>query len=358
MNTKERLSYLYQIAFIPILVVVFFLMLYAGVKFLLPFLLAWIIAFVSEPLTKWLIRKGVKRYLASAASLIFFYSITLSLLGWGLLIVAKELIDLGKKLPQTVALADQIALGVLAAAKHYSTKVPDVIAPYILQVSDQVGRIVMQLAEKTGKQILSMVTSLPVLAIIIVFTILASYFILRDKDAISAWMLSFFSDNNQSKIKQIGTEILSSTVKYLKAQFILMGITFVVSLAGLLLAGMPYALTASICIALVDIIPVLGPGVILIPWALFFFITGDMPHGSYLLIIYAILFLARQFLQPKILAETMELPALPLLVSIYVGMIFFGVPGLILAPFVLVVYEAIHKVQKEKKFVVSLDKNK
>ena len=130
---------------------------------------------------------------------------------------------------------------------------------------------------------------------------------------------------------------------YVRAQFIMISITGVVVTIGLLIIGVNYAITIGLLIGLVDLLPYLGVGAAMIPWIMYTFIYGDVSLGIGLSILYGVILIARQTIEPKVLASSVGLEALPTLIALFVGLKLFGVLGLIIGPVSLVILTAIHK---------------
>ncbi|MBQ9151486.1 MAG: AI-2E family transporter, partial [Clostridia bacterium] len=111
-------------------------------------------------------------------------------------------------------------------------------------------------------------------------------------------------------------------------------LTFCLSFIGLALLRVPYAFILALLLAVVDLLPLLGTGIILIPWALVCLLLGQVKLGIGLLVLYAVATLVRQILEPKLIGDGLGLHPLVSLLSMYAGLRLFGVWGMILAPLV------------------------
>ena len=111
--------------------------------------------------------------------------------------------------------------------------------------------------------------------------------------------------------------------------------TFVILLAGFTWMGLEYALLAAVFTALVDALPVLGTGTVLVPWALGRLLLGDTGQALALLALYAVGMLVHTLLEPRLLAGQVDLPPITALLAMYLGFHFMGVGGMILLPIVL-----------------------
>ena len=119
---------------------------------------------------------------------------------------------------------------------------------------------------------------------------------------------------------------------WLKAQAKLMGITFAILLAGFLLLRIPYGILWAAVVAVVDAVPILGTGTILLPWALVCLLQGKQLLAIGLLVIYGCTFVTRTALEPRLIGRSLNLDPLLTLVFLYVGFRFWGFLGLVLTP--------------------------
>ena len=123
---------------------------------------------------------------------------------------------------------------------------------------------------------------------------------------------------------------------WLKAQGLLMLITFGELAAGFLVLRVDLALLLAAVVALVDALPVFGTGTVLLPWAVFAFLGGDRWLALGLLILYGVITLVRNVLEPRLVGEKLGLHPLLALAAMYVGFQAFGVAGMILVPLLAV----------------------
>ena len=119
---------------------------------------------------------------------------------------------------------------------------------------------------------------------------------------------------------------------WLKAQAKLVGITFAILLVGFLLLRVPYGILWAAVVAVVDAVPILGTGTILVPWALVSLLQGKQLTAIGLLAIYGCTFVTRTALEPRIIGRSLNLDPLLTLIFLYIGFHFWGFLGLILTP--------------------------
>ena len=134
---------------------------------------------------------------------------------------------------------------------------------------------------------------------------------------------------------------------WLLAQAKLVAISFALLLAGLTLLRIPYAFVWSVAIAFVDLLPVLGTGTVLLPWALILFLQSDVGRGVGILGLYAVIALTRSLLEPRLVGKELGLDPLVTLMALYAGYRLWGFPGLILAPVLAVAAQQLLSARQE-----------
>lgn len=203
-----------------------------------------------------------------------------------------------------------------------------------------VGGNLASLMESVGQGITNGFTSfigaLPITFTVIIFSILGIYFISKDSKKYARvyreHVPTIFREKTWNVLKDLKRKIFG----FLKSQIILMMLTLLVSLIGLLILRVDQALTLAVITGFLDLIPYVGPGLIVIPWSIYSFFTGNLFMGIGLLILYASTVIARQIAEPKVLSSSMKLNPLAILVSLFAGLQLFGVAGLVIGPISLV----------------------
>ncbi len=124
---------------------------------------------------------------------------------------------------------------------------------------------------------------------------------------------------------------------FFRTQLLIMALTCVLCGTGLYLLGNSYAVLLGVLIGLLDALPVFGTGTVLIPWALLSLLLGNWPYAIGLTVIYALCYFLREVMEAKLMGGHMGIPPLEMLMSIYIGLLLFGVAGFILGPFAFMV---------------------
>jgi len=128
-----------------------------------------------------------------------------------------------------------------------------------------------------------------------------------------------------------------------------MSITFVLASVGLLILGKDYAILTALGIAMLDALPIFGPAMIFVPWAITMIIIGKFKYGVSLLILYLVLTLTRQLLEPKIVSSQIGVYPLLTLMSIYIGVKTLGIAGIFIGPFTVVLLQTIYDQYSSKR---------
>lgn len=135
---------------------------------------------------------------------------------------------------------------------------------------------------------------------------------------------------------------------YIKAQIKLMIITFLILSIGLYFIGIDKFILKAFGIAIVDIFPVLGSGIVMIPWAISFFVRNSINTGVYLILLYISLVIIRQIIEPKILGDSIGLRPIYTLAATILGSLFLGPFGVILGPIVAIILNSIYTIKKRE----------
>lgn len=178
----------------------------------------------------------------------------------------------------------------------------------------------------------SLLTKIPDLALFLLTAVLSSFMLSAKLPELAKFWQSRASQGWQHRLTTVGKTLKQTLGAWLLAQLKLMTITALILTAGFLILQVDYALLFGLGIALIDALPVLGSGIILIPWSLVQFVQGNTFLGTGLLLLYGTAALTRTALEPRMLGKQMGLDPLLTLVTIYAGYHFLGVLGMILFP--------------------------
>ncbi len=200
------------------------------------------------------------------------------------------------------------------------------------------------------------VASLPGIFITAGVVILSLFYFSKDYDKICAYLKGMLPTGIRERMSDVKKDVLSVCVKYFKSYFILLMLTFIELFVGLLILKVKNAFILAALISIVDVLPVLGVGTVLIPWAVIMFISGNTPLAMGLLILYVAVYFLRQVEEPRIMGKQMNVHPLFALFTMYAGLKLGGIGGMIIGPFIAFVIKTLYDSFKNKK-VIENEKN-
>ena len=330
----ERLCYLTVVIIGGALILFLFFRHVFGV--ILPFLIAWAMAFATRPVAEAVAkgRERVKRVLRAILALLF------SLLVIGVIflicfVLCSELWRLLSGLGEGDALRDffEKLLGGGLFGGIFDTLGE--------RVADVFYELLISLATRLGSIVTSWVGAVPKILLFIVITVISSVYFALDLERVNATVKKILPKAVSAWLSDLRRGAFRTGVRYLRSYLILMMLTFIIMLVGLMLLGRPYAVLLAFVIAIADVLPVIGVGSILIPWGIYEIAFGTSGVGIGLIILMVVYELLRQFLEPKIIGKSLGVHPLLTLVTLYVGYSLFGFVGLLLVPVVSVVANVI-----------------
>lgn len=165
----------------------------------------------------------------------------------------------------------------------------------------------------------------------LVVMLFAAYMFSLEREKLIAWYEKCIPGFVKHKINVFMKNSVGVLVSYCLAQLKIMIVIIAILWIGFFIAGIGHSFIYSVLVGIVDIFPILGTGTVIIPWAIFKLIIGDIKTAVILLIIYAICLVLKQVLQPKMMGDSMGISALTTIFLIYVGLKFGGLGGMLLA---------------------------
>lgn len=181
------------------------------------------------------------------------------------------------------------------------------------------------------------VTAAPSLLLSSVVALVASCYIAKDFDGLAKFLKSITSEQIYKRFLRIKLIFKESIFKILKGYVILLVITYFELWAGLAILKISNAYVWAFLIAIIDFLPVLGTGIVMIPWAVYCAISGNVALSVGLAVLYIIMVIIRNFIEPKIVSQQIGINPLFTLFSMYLGLKLFGGAGLVIFPLIFIV---------------------
>ncbi|TGE31212.1 sporulation integral membrane protein YtvI [Desulfosporosinus sp. Sb-LF] len=310
---------------------------------LLPFAIALILAFLLEPLVVRLMR-GIRIRRPYAAVLTLLLAIAILSL-FIFLIVARlytELSELAITLPNYSYLIDFVTRQV-DSIERFVTVNPQ-IQSTLFSSTESLARTLQEWAKSGSVFLLGVLTALPGIFIVMIVSLVATLLMSSSYPDIKRFISNLFPRRFYVSAQAISEDLGAAVVGYLRAQAILVSVTALSTIGGLLLIGNRYAVTLGVLAGILDVVPIVGTGILFGPWILGLFIMGSFGEAMKLLLMWVVTVTVRQFLEPKIMSQGIGLHPLPTLISMYVGLQLLGVAGIIIGPGLVISYEALRKI--------------
>ena len=344
---QREKAFLIKAAYWAAILAVSWLVLRYALVWLLPFLLALGFAALMEPVIALARRKlRLKRgFLAAVFTLaLLALVITLGAVLVGQLI--RQATDLMERLPELLAGLPVLADRITARLRSFCSDCPDGVQQWLTQLLNTTEQTLSEALGSLSSTLLRLLTglvsALPQVMLFCATTALALFFTSAAYPQLMAFLRRQLPPAWRETARGIKASLITTIGKWVKAQCVLIIITFCQLLAGLLLIRQPYALLLSAVIAFIDALPVFGTGTVLLPWAVLCCLAGSFPKGIALTALYLVIWLVRSIMEPKLMAQSAGLPPLPALAAMYIGFCAMGVAGMILGPILLLLIKQLH----------------
>lgn len=319
----------------------------------MPFILAVLLAVIIEPVVN-LCEKHLhfKRVWSVLLSLIVVFGSVILILSLIVSVIIREMSSLYRLvLNQSDQIISQL-MGFISDFKllYLRMDLSEQVEAAIQSNLEKAIELIQGWMDNVLDALLQFATSLPGLFVFLLIATVATFFIIRDRAILRTFILQGLPSSTRSKSQHVITELIQALIGFLKAYSILISITAIITFVGLLILRVKYVLVLGIVVGLMDILPVLGPGTIFIPWIIWEFISGNTSMGISLLVLYIIISTLRQFLEPKIVGDNIGLHPLATLISLYVGLQLGGLTGMVLGPVMVVIFIAVYRAGLLDKF--------
>ncbi len=336
MNQNKQKTFIVLVIYILIIL----LLVYVGIKYVLPLLMPFVIGMViavifRKPIDFISRFAHIPRILISLLTLILFYG----LLGYLASMVGYKIFnfitDLFYSLPDMYE--DSIRPAVEELILNMMDRFPgieDYLQGFLENISSSIFSFLTNASTTVVGTITRMATQLPTLLIKLIFTIVSSFFFTIDYKRISRFVVIQFKGERRDMILRLKDNVLGSLGKFIRAYSAIITITFLELSAGFWIIGIPNPFLIGLLVAIVDVMPILGTGAVLIPWAVIGFVIGNTKVGIGMLILYVVITAVRQTIEPKIVGQQIGLHPLVTLILMYVGAQLMGILGLMLLPII------------------------
>lgn len=373
------MRFLVNLAFYATLITLFFLALQYVLPLVMPFLIAFVVASIMQPLTRFLSRaKFIPKKLCAGVLIFLFYGTVGVGLVYLCIWLVRETASFVSEVPNFIAETTQMIESATSEeianffsglpswignplsefVISFSEDIPGKLVEYANDFKEEILPVIGNLGTSTVSTAFKIVLDIPGIIVVVIVTIIATFFIGIDYDNLTDMIMRAFPKRVRPTVEKVKKYGADTVLGMLKTYMLLMSLTFAelaLGFAAINLVGknfgveIEYAVLLALIIALIDILPVLGVGAVLIPWGIIDFIIGEWQLGLMILGLYLVITILRNYLEPKIIGTKYGTHPLITLAAIYVGGKLFGVVGIFALPLTIIICKRLYDVGAIKK---------
>lgn len=347
MHTEKQKNFLVHVLYYVVLFVLLYYFFRYVIYAIMPFLIGFFIAFLLRPLIRRCAR-GNHEKAWSCFIIIVFYTLLLTLFTVvsvkGFFYIKEWLIQLPSLYQQYVEPYLSLSLdGVESVWEQVDSTTAQLMQSILQSIQNSLSSLISNFSSSILLMITNFASTLPSILITFSFSIIASFFINSDYPNIMAFFTRQMSE--RTKVIFFATKsYLSETMGQLMIAYgKLMLLTFIELVIGLSILGVEHVGSIALFITLFDIVPILGTGGIMLPWALLCYVNQQTKLAIGLLIVYLIIMMVRNILEPRIIGKQIGLHPLLMLLCMYTGAKLFGFLGIFLLPFLILIVQNLNK---------------
>lgn len=344
MNVEKKRSFIIQFAYFSIIgLLVYFIAKYAFPLFS-PFILGLIIAIIVRKLSRpLLLERDARPKLIYAMVLFLFYFCIAALALMGGTKAADLVGSFFNRLPLFYTNDIQPAIRNIVV---YITELFPALEPTLQASYQSVNQTLLGYAERASNTVLNSLTgfagTVTSLMIRTLLTIVSSVFLTMDLDRIEAFLKRQMSDKTVYIYENVLYNIGTTAFRFIRAYLIIIGVTFTELALGFSLLGLANPLILAFLIAIMDALPVIGTGTVMVPWMAYNALLGNYQLALSLFVIYVIIFVVRQSIEPKVVGDQIGLSPIIILMCLYVGVRLFGIVGMFILPLAITIFKKLN----------------
>lgn len=309
-------------------------------KWLLPFVIAFIVAAMLKRPTAFLTKKlHLTRGFVSIFMVIFVYGVVGTGIGLLTSFTIGQLRAFAADLPSYLSALPDVLNGLWSDMIDLVQKLPETVSEPILTFIESAISDFSAPSMNVGSifgTVKSVAFSIPTILIFTIAMLASTFYLLKDFDRIMVFLAAQIPDRITESVTRLKKHMVTTLGRWFRAMGIIILITFAELTIGFLIIDLDYALLVAAIVALIDALPVFGTGTVLIPWAVYLLLTGNYSRALYILLLYGIITIIRNIIEPRILGDHIGLNPLVMLICFYLGYITLGLVGMFVLPVLLV----------------------
>ncbi len=349
MNREERLrrqkEFLISFAFGAVWLVILWVVLKAAGSVLFPFLAAFAVAALLAGAVKFITeRTHIKRGIVAVTTVLFFYILLAAVLYFAGSYLVRLIYDLTRELSvffsDTVVpvmqrfyqWVERLSVVFYPVGQTEKTQGLQDVGAESAQTIKNAGKLMSGISDGVIDGVSGMAAGIPGFFMKLLITVIATVFMELEFPQIRAFLKRQIPAEYQRAFRDGKNYVTGTMGKCIISYCLIFGITFAELVAGLFLLGIKNAFAIAFIIAVLDILPVLGTGTVLIPWAVLAFASGRISTGVGVFVLYLVITVVRNLIEPKLVGKQMGLSPVIMLPCMLIGLKFFGIIGLFVVP--------------------------
>ncbi len=354
MSYDNRKRFIINFIYYGIIIALAFVVIRFSFRYLAPFIIAFAMAYcLRNVISKVASTLRIKRSIAAVICMALFYFVVLGLLGTVFFQLLRWRRNLFNALPEfyteeIAPLATEILTDLREWLVNIDPEVESRVVDFTLQVLENLGNGVANISVSAVSWVSRVVSKVPSLVVSTLICVIASFFISADYYNITYAILRHLPQKQIDMLYKVEQSCKTAVKKFVKSYSIIMLITFTELSVGFLILRVNHRFLIAMATAILDIMPVFGTGGVLIPWAVISLMLGNYYLGIGLFVLYIIITIVRNVLEPRIVGKQVGLHPVVTLACMFVGMKLFGILGLIGLPIGLVVLKRLYAGEKSE----------
>ncbi len=355
---QKRKAFIINFVYVAIFIGLYYFVINYALGYIFPFVFAAALSvFLQRPIKAITNKLHIKAQ--SAVSIILVLLIVVIIVGTAaalLFVLGSELKEFFTYMFSSISSVSDLIEEAEKFSMNLLSKLPvgvsDALGGYVTDFFDKIGTeslgIDMSVLSAPISGAWHVVKGIPSLFLSLLVTVVSCVFMTSDYELIKKMLLGFFRTENREKLINTKRTITKGVSKLFKAYATIMLITFTemfIGLSFMKLIGIykgGYIAIIAFVTCIVDIIPVLGTGTVLLPWAVYSFVTGNVGLGIGLIVLYGVITVLRQIIEPKLVANQVGLPAIVTIAAMFLGARVFGTFGIILLPLTVIILKLMY----------------
>ncbi|MEA5047736.1 MAG: sporulation integral membrane protein YtvI [Eubacteriales bacterium] len=349
MKLEKRRSFIINFLYFAIILGIIILLTRYALGAIAPFLIAFAVSFLLKPAVHYFCEKlRIPRGISGLVLVVLFYA----LLGFLFTVIGVQLFSAAKSffltLPSlyTGSVAPWMSRQFALVQEFVGKLDPEATAAYnalAASINSSLGNAITGISRQVVAQVTSVTLKAPGFLLKLLITVIATVFLTIDFPKIKAFVMRQLTPRIQDLFHNARVQLGRTLWSYTRSYALILAITFAELALGLTLIGIPNALGIAVLIALFDILPVVGSGLVLLPWTVYTLLTGNLMRGIGLAVLYVVVIVVRQIMEPKIVGDRVGLHPLVTLLCMVLGTYLFGGIGLLGLPIAVALIHALNK---------------